>query len=283
MTRRKRSMKDGLDLGLISSGALVKKGYSFLIANVGKTIALITLAVCALVLFTEISFSELSNKSFTVTLVMMLIASYVMYFSLEDAGERLGRESSAYKEANERYESKKAGVKGCDVSTLRKFCLDYTEAELEYRRSNMLFSLGYTNEEYERYLKGEKMSKKASKDLGRVKKIKRSELDAATLLSKDKGRKSELCNPAESKILRLTLRLIPSTVCMLFTVSVMISVKDNLGASGVIEALVKLSTLPAIGLKGYSGGYEYVTESEMGWIDTKSRLLDAFLKENNKG
>jgi hypothetical protein len=276
-------MKDGLDLGIVSSGAFVKKGYSFLIANVGKTVAIITLAVCALVLFTEISFSELSSESFTVTLVMMLIASYVMYFSLEDAGERLGRENSAYKEASERYEAKKGSVKGCDVGALRKFCLDYTEAELEYRRSNMLFSLGYTNEEYSRYLKGEKMSKKAMKDLGRVKKMKRSELDAAALLSKDKGQRSELCNPAESKLLRLTLRLIPSTVCMLFTVSVMISVKDNLGAAGVIESLVKLSTLPAIGLKGYSGGYEYVTESEIGWIDTKSRLLDAFLKENNKG
>ena len=276
-------MKDGLDLGIVTSGAFMKKGYSFLIANVGKAVAIITLAVCALVLFTEISFSELSSESFTVTLVMMLIASYVMYFSLEDAGERLGRESSAYKKASERYEANKGSVKGCDVSALRKFCLDYREAELEYRRSNMLFSLGYTSEEYSRYLKGEKMSKKAMKDLGRVKKMKRSELDAATLLSKEKGQRSELCNPADNKLLRLTLRLIPSTVCMLFTVSVMISVKDNLGAAGVIESLVKLSTLPAIGLKGYSGGYEYVTESEIGWIDTKSRLLDAFLKEYNKG
>lgn len=276
-------MKDGLDLGLVSSSSLVKRGYSFLIANVGKTVALITLAVSALVLFTEISFSELSSESFTGTLVMMLIASYVMYFSLEDAGERLGRDSEAYKAASEKYEEKKKSVKGYDLAALRKFCLDYTEAELEYRRSNMLFSLGYTEEEYKSYLGGEKISKKAMKDLGRVKKMKRAELDAASLLSNDKGQRSELHNPAENKLLRLTMRLIPSTVCMLFTVSVMISVKDNLGAAGVIEALVKLSTLPAIGLKGYSGGYEYVTESEISWIETKSRLLDAFLKEYNKG
>ncbi|MBQ7343245.1 MAG: hypothetical protein IJW53_00605 [Clostridia bacterium] len=276
-------MKDGLDLGLVSSGSLVKRGYSFLIANVGKTVALITLAVSALVLFTKISFSELSSESFTGTLVMMLIASYVMYFSLEDAGERLGRDSDAYKAVKERYEEKKKSVKGHDLAALRKFCLDYREAELGYRRSNMLFSLGYTEEEYKSYLGGEKMSKKAMKDLGRVKKMKRAELAAASLLSNDKGQKSELYNPAENKLLRLIMRLIPSTVCMLFTVSVMISVKDNLGAAGVIEALVKLSTLPAIGLKGYSGGYEYVTESEIGWIETKSRLLDAFLKEYNKG
>ena len=276
-------MKDGLDLGIVSSNALVKRGYSFLIANVGKTVAFITLVVCALISFTEISFSEFGSESFTGTLVMMLIASYVMYFSLEDAGERLGRDSDAYKSASEGYEMRKKSMKGCDVSDLRKFCLDYREAELEYRRSNMLFSLSYTEEEYERYLKGEKMGAKAMKDLGRVKKIKRAELDAASLLSQDGRQRSELNNPEESRLLRMAIRLIPSTVCMIFTVSVMISLKENLSMAGVIEALIKLSTLPVIGLKGYSGGYEYVIESEIDWIETKTRLLDSFLKEYNKG
>ena len=239
--------------------------------------------VDALISFTEISFSEFGSESFTGTLVMMLIASYIMYFSLEDAGERLGREVEAYKAAGDRFEACKKRVKGCDVSDLRKFCLDYREAELEYRRSSMLFSLGYTEEEYERYLKGEKMSKKAMKDLGRVKKIKCAELDAVSLLSQDGRQRSELNNPEEIRLLRMVIRLIPSTVCMIFTVSVMISLKDNMSAASVIEALIKLSTLPIIGLKGYSAGYEYVTESEIEWIETKTRLLDSFLMKHNKG
>ena len=273
-------MKDGFDMGIVSSGQLVKKGYSLLIANVGKTVALITLAVTALVSFTEISFSEFGSESFTSTLVMMLIASYVMYFSLEDAGEKLGRESDEYKTASERLTELKSKIKGSDVSRLREFCLDYRNAELEYRRSNLLFSLGYTEEEYKRYVQGEKMSKKALKDLGRVKKIKCAELDAASLLSGERRSESELKNPESSRLIHMILKLIPSTVCTLFTISVMISVKDNLTAAGVIEALLKLSTLPVIGLKGYSGGYEYVTDSEIGWMETKARLLDAFLKSN---
>ncbi len=271
-------MKDGLDIGIISSGALVKKGYSLLIANVGKTVALITLAVTALVSFTEITFSDISSESFTSTLIMMLIASYIMYFSLEDAGEKLGRESDEYKAASDKYTKLKDSIKGCDISRLRSFCLDYRNAELEYRRSNLLFSLGYTDEEYESYLRGEQMSKKARSDLRRVKRIRRSELNAASLLSSERASVSELKNPESSRIARMLLKLIPSTVCMLFTVSVMISLKDNLTAAGVIEALLKLSTLPVIGLKGYSGGYEYVTAGEIGWLETKSRLLDSFLK-----
>ena len=64
---------------------------------------------------------------------------------------------------------------------------------------------------------------------------------------------------------------------MIFTVSVMISLKENLTVAGVIEILLKLSTLPVIGLRGYAQGYEYATESERGWLDIKSRLLDSFL------
>ena len=274
-------MKDGFDIGIVSSGAMMKKGYSLLIANVGKTVALITLIITALVSFTEISFSGFESESFSSTLVMMLISSYVMYFSLEDAGEKLGRESDEYKAASEKYTELQGRIKGCDIALLRKFCLDYRNAELEYRRSNLLFSLGYSKEEYEDYLKVTPIRKKAKRELRRVKRIKRAELDAASLLSVEGKRSDELTNPERGRVLSMIIKLIPSTVCTLFTISVMISVKDNLTAAGVIEALLKLSTLPVIGLKGYSGGYEYVTGSEIAWINTKCRLLDAFVKSNN--
>lgn len=273
-------MTEELDITLAQSGSILKKGYSFVIANVGKTVAIITLLVTALVSFTEISLSELNSEVFTSTLIMMLLASYVMYFSLEDAGERLARENESYKEISERHESLEKDLKRCDIARLREFCLDYTKAELEYRRSNMLFSLGYTKEEYDAYLNGAKMTKKTAKALRRVEKIKRAQLSASTLLSAKSRTKSELKNPEVSRLTNMIIRLIPSTVCMLFTVSVMVSVRDNMTVAGVIEAILKLSTLPIIGLKGYSDGYEYVMNNESAWLETKSRLIEAFLKDN---
>lgn len=273
-------MTEELDITLAQSGSILKKGYSFVIANVGKTVAIITLLVTALVSFTEISLSELNSEVFTSTLIMMLLASYVMYFSLEDAGERLARENESYKEISERHESLEKDLKRCDIARLREFCLDYTKAELEYRRSNMLFSLGYTKEEYDAYLNGAKMPKKTTKALRRVEKIKRAQLSASTLLSAKSRTKSELKNPEVSRLTNMIIRLIPSTVCMLFTVSVMVSVRDNMTVAGVIEAILKLSTLPIIGLKGYSDGYEYVMNNESAWLETKSRLIEAFLKDN---
>lgn len=276
-------MKDALDIGIVSTGALVKKGCSVIIANVGKTVALITLLVTALVLFTEVSFSNLSSESFTGTLIMMLIASYVMYFSLEDAGEKLGRESDEYKSALEKYREHRSSIKAYSMESLRRFCLGYREAELEYRRENLLFSLGYTKAEYEAYLRGEKVCKKDEKALGRVKRLRSAQLDASMLISDERQNNPELKKPGSDRALRTLISLIPSTVCMIFTISVMISLKDNLTAAGVIEALVKLSTLPIIGLKGYSSGYEYVRGSEYAWLQTKTRLLEAFIKSKKEG
>lgn len=271
-------MNDGLDLGIINSGALIKKGYSFLISNIGKAVALITLFITALVSFTEVSFLDFGSNTFTSTLVMMLIASYVMYFSLEDAGEKLGRESEGYKEARRRYEEKRERISGSDIGELRRFCIDYINADYEYRKNNLLFSLGYTPQEYESCLRGEVNDRKARKMLTRIRKMKRAQLDATALLD-TKGRvKSELENPERYRLRQSLAKLLPSTVCMIFTVSVMISLKENLTAAGVIEVLLKLSTLPIIGLRGYAAGYEYATENEMSWIDIKYRLLSAFLK-----
>ena len=272
-------MSEGFDTALLGSEALLKKGYSALIANLGKAIAAITLAVTALVSFTDVGFGGVDRESFTTSLIMMLIASYVMYFSLENAGEGLGRESEEYKNALTRYDGKRKQISGNDISELRKFCLEYQAEELKYRRSNALLSLGYTEEEYEAYKRGEVKSPGAKRPLRRVEKIKHAHITAADLLlSKSSLGTNEPRRPGISKTINMILRLIPSTVCTFFTVSVIISTKDGLTFSSVVESLLKLSTLPVIGLKGYSLGYEYVLNGEISWLEMKTELLDAFIK-----
>lgn len=273
-------MSEGFDITLLSTGALIKKSYSALIANVGKAIAVITLIIAALVSFTEIGFSDAGAESFTSTLIMMLIASYIMYFSLEDAGEKLGRESEDYKSALTCYEEKRAQIGGEDIKELRKFCFDYQSEELEYRKLNALMSLGYTMEEYESYKRGERTDKHIARKLSRIDRLKRSDIEAADLLTKGSARVAcELKRPGISRLIFMFCRLIPSTVCMFFTISVMISAKDGLTFSSVLESIMKLSTLPIIGLKGYSAGYEYALGGELSWLNIKTDLLDAFIKQ----
>lgn len=275
-------MKDGFELSLLESGELMKRGIAALAENVGKIIAAITLIVSALVLFTDIGFADFGTESFTSTLAVMLLASYLMYFSMSDAGEKRGEDSAEYKAAYQKYEELTSQVGGDSIAELRRFCKSYSEEELNYRRDSLLMRYGYTKEEYESYKAGGKFSPKARRALKRADRLKAIPLTPKTLLSKEKSReKSELANPEASKIPVMLIRLIPTTLCMLVTVSVMFTAKDGLSAGKIIEGIFKLSSLPIIGFRGYSAGYNYTRRTLPLWIETKARLLDAFIKSKN--
>lgn len=271
-------MKDKFEMSLLESGNLIKRGGEFLINNVGKAIATLTLLVSALVLFTDVGFTGFQSKSFTSTLLVMLIASYLMYFSMEDAGERLGESTAEYKAAAERYRELAARINGDKIPALRAFLGDYAREEQRFRRSALLMHYGYGTEDYEAYKRGGACEKNAKRIFKKADRIRPVALTPRDLLTKDGARgKSELKNPEGAKLCGMLLRLIPTTLCMTVTVSVMLTAKDNLNAAAIAEGIFKLSSLLIIGFRGYGTGYQYTKHSLPLWMATKARLLDAFL------
>ena len=270
-------MKSKLEIGIIEGENLIKKSGMALVNNIGKTIAVITLTVAALVTFTDIALADFRAESFVTSSLMLILASYLMYFSLEDAGEKLGEESDEYKEALALYDEERKKVKGDDMDALRDFCLKYSREELEYRRKAFITSHALSLSEYEKYLCGENVGENEKKIFRRACAIRAIPLSPKTLLTKEKeSSKSELISPEKYKIFRLILKLIPTTVCMCMTVSVMLKAKSGLDAAAVIEGILKLSTLPIVGFRGYVGGYSYIKKRYLPWIETKKRLLEAF-------
>lgn len=271
-------MKTSLEASLLDTGNAVRRGYSFLLENVGKTVAFITGVVVTLVTFTEVGICDFRTASFTSTLTVMLIAAYIIYFSLEDAGEKLGRESDEYNESEKKYKEAKELLSKADISKLRDFLTLYSKEELEFRRRGYLFSHGLADSEYLAYLSGAETSKKAARVCKRAKKMKPVNLTPKQLLSKERfEERSELVSPERRKLTRLIIKLIPSTVCMVFTVSLMLGAKDGMTGEFVIESILKLSALPIIGLRGYAEGYRYAKGELPVWLDTKARLINAFL------
>ena len=128
------------DSVLLDTGAAIKKKYTSLISNMGRAVALITLIVAALVTFTDIGFGDLRGEAFTSNLLLMLIASYVIYFSLENAGERLGQESEEYTAAAKKQKELCRLVTGDMIGSLRSFIENYALEELEYRKKMRLSS-----------------------------------------------------------------------------------------------------------------------------------------------
>ena len=110
--------------------------------------------------------------------------------------------------------------------------------------------------------------------------MKAVKLTPQTLMSRShRGEGGELSDPKRKKLYGALVSLIPSTVCMVFTISVILTAKDDLTVSTVIDGLVKLAALPIIGLKGMLDGFKFAAEDRSGWLETKARLLSGFCAE----
>ena len=271
-----------LEDGLIAADALTKKSGAAIIKNTGKIIAVITLIVATLLTFTDVALSSFESEEFTLTLVVMLIASYLMYFSLEDAGEKLALDSDDYIKAKAEYDEARGRVTGNDILALRDFCTRYAAEELKFRQRCLLLGLGYSEDEYHAYINGGSADRARKRAFERVRGLRAANLTPNFLLcASRKPNTSELYDRSRFKHLKMSLKLIPTVVCTIVTVSVILTVKDGLTLSNIFESILKLSSLPIIGCRGYAAGYSYVKNVEVPILGTKKRIIEAFISEKD--
>jgi hypothetical protein len=244
----------------------------------GKIIALFVFLIMLTVTFTDVSFAGFFTESFTSSLLLLLTSSYIIYFSLEDAGEKHGEESAEFDKASARFSELREKINGSDVDALRDFCIEYSARDLEYRQKILLLSRGLSESDVQRYKSGELLEKSARYVLKKHAKMKPVILTPKTLLSREKtSGRSELENPDKRKLPMLIIKLIPSTICMMVTVSVILSTKEGLTPSDILNGIIKLSALPVIGFKGYSAGYSYVKHNISLFLETKANILEEFI------
>jgi hypothetical protein len=271
---------NALDLGIMGSEELVRKTGSSLIRNAGKIIAILSAAVAILLTFTDVRLGSLSGNDLTGELVMMLAAAYVIYFSLEDAGEKLGMQTKEYESAAAEYEQMRRLIDSKDTEALREFCIRYSEEELAYRKRAMLVNAGLSEGEMQAWLEGEDVPRRKARIFRRINAMKATPLTPQMLLNRERvSRRSELSSPEKFKHCRMAIGLIPTTVGMCITVSVMLTVKNGLTPECVIEGLIKLAALPMVAFRGYSSGYSHVRDRGVGWLETRTRILRAFKSE----
>lgn len=256
---------------------ITQHGYGFLANNAGKLIALITAMVAVAVTFADVVFTGFSGAQFSSTLIVMVVASYLIHFSLEAAGEKYGESCEDYRAAAERYKAVCGRVGAGELSALRQFLTDYTRRELAERRARILAEADVSEEELLALKAGGVLRKSQKKLLRRLERQRAVRISAAELLSIGRGGGGELENPEPRKLVRLILGMIPTTLCTVFTVSVVLSLKDGMSASTVLDGLFKLSALPIIGFRGYLAGYEHATGDKVRWVESKTRLIEAFL------
>ena len=280
---RMRSYSD-IESTILESGDIITRGLSSVLNNMGKAVAIITAAITCLVTFTDVSFVTLARESFLPSLLLLLTSAYIIYFSLEDAGEKLGERTEEYDRALKRYRAAADKIRGGDVEPLRLFCEKYAMEELLFRKRAALLSYGLSEKDLEEYLAGKDLGRREKRALAKISAMKPARISPRLLLCSE-GRilKGELESPEKRKLPSLLLKLIPSTVCMCVTVSVILSTKSGLTAPDVINALLKLSSLPLVGFRGYSAGYLYAKRELSAWLATKAGILECFLERSGGG
>ena len=271
-------MSKELDEVLLEANSIVKNGIAALIGNLGKTVALITLMVACLVTFTDISLLSVDTQRYATVLVVMVISSYVMYFSLLSVGEERGRESTEFTKAKERYDATRVKLKGDMMGALRDFCVKYSKEELEYRRCEYLMRYGFSRD-----FCGEVNDRRERRIRKRAQRLRTVALTPSSLITASRNKAGgELYNPERGKILKSFIKLLPSTLCTCLTVSVVLSVKDGMTAEDVLNGLLKLAALPIIGIRGYIDGIVFSQRSESAWLTTRAMILESFFKEEEK-
>ena len=135
-------MKDKLEISILESTASIRRILVGALWNMGRIVAILTLVISALVLFTDIGFSDFGTEGFTSTLLVMLLSSYIIYFSMEESGEKLGEQTEEYKKAIEEFSHLKNELTGEKIVALREFCRRYSLEELEYRKESFLIQNG---------------------------------------------------------------------------------------------------------------------------------------------
>jgi hypothetical protein len=234
-------MKDyvSFEKQLLNSADGVKRGLVTIINNMGKAVAIIAAAVAVLTTFTEVTFADIYTGSFIPSFAVVIVCSYIMYFSLEDAGEELGRGSEEYVSAEMKYRSERDKISGEDIEPLRAFCRQYSSEELKFRKEGAMMAYEVSPSDIENYRAGSAMSRKKRRAIARILSLKPIPLTPSVLLSRGRySGKSELSNPERKKIPMLLLKILPSTVCMTVTVSVMMSFKENMTASDIVSGIL---------------------------------------------
>ena len=263
---------------LESLGLEKKEGAGGLLSGLGKIVAGISTAIAVLVTFTDITFGGLGARDMTTVLAVLLASSYVIYFSLEESGERRGEETEEFRAAYRRHRELCARLTPEMIPSMRDYLTDYTVREAESRRRTLLLRAGYAVDDYNAYKNGAEVKWRARRVFRRADEIRAAQISPGDLISGGKPKnRGELDNPEPRARLKMLLNLVPTTICMVITISVMLSLKESLGPAEICEGLMKLSALPIIGIRGYVCGFSYAKDVRAGWLETKSRLLEGFL------
>ena len=268
---------------LLDTADTLKHGKKHLIAHVGRVIAVLTVILAVILTFAEVTIISDFTRRLTSEIIVLTVAAVLMYFAMQTEGELAGQQNEEYQKQKSAARTAAEGIRADRIDGLSEYVERYVRSELEARRRNLLYAYGYSEVQYTAYLTShEGVARRARRIFRRVERMRPIRLSVNMLLGDTQRHEPTFTLPTTRRRLLTLGRLLPSLLGMLVTVSVIIEWHEPFTLSVLMEGAVKLCALLSVGLKGYLDGHEYVVGPLCSHLAQKSRLLNAFLLENQQ-
>lgn len=250
----------------------------------GIWVGVLTVLVVAATFFCEMHMTAAPAEQTAMTAAVTVLACFIMYTSLFDAGRQKSIGEEAYRTLSENFCRLRERIGRTGGESLERFCTAYVGEELRRTRETILGSVGERYETFLAYQAGEMtretfraLSRPRRRALCRAARLKPLRLTAAMLLCEHLGQKRGLVLSGRRGRLKRTVNaLIPTLFGSLVTVAVTLEGSEPTPAT-VIAGLLRIFNLIWTGARGYIAGCNAVSEEESAALETKSTLLELYL------
>lgn len=257
-------------------------GVRGVLAKLGILCASLTVLVFSALFFADLSFSAQATADFSLYVVLLFFASYIMYLSLSEVGIDRGEnepEVKAAKAALARHRDRFSF--GRDHEKLARF-LNETAARLtEERRDACIAACFFTAAEIEAAKRKppKERTRKERRALRLLSRVAPVRLSPSQLLQGEHSRSSRAPlsrTPGQLRGRRMLLFLLPTLLTAFLSVSVACEIVIDPDMDLLLGFLFKLFTLFWSGAKGFRAGFRYVTVDELGYIREQCALWETY-------
>ncbi len=251
-------------------GAGYRRAIGQIFGNLSLIVAVMTLAVAATVFFTDVRLATVLDTSFSLSFIILLFCSVVMYFCMADVGRSAGMQTEVYKKSEAEYQAARAAVEREGGYALYAFCGARVRTELAAARAAILLPYQDGND-----------SRAARRACRRAARLRARRLTPSMLLDNGRASRSSCLSetPTAHRWRTGLLSVLPGIVGSFFTVSAVFEVIAAPSLATVAGCLLKLLAILYHGAKGYGMGYDNAYAVTVAYNDCRTRLLKAYLTE----
>ena len=211
-----------------------------------------------------------------------------MYFSLFETGMDKGASSDAYIALCKRREAlfERYRAEG-DTESIFSFCRAISEKETNEQRRDILLEALTTEKEFEavKVKAPENLTRAERRLLRRMERAKPIRVTPQMLLAEKAGGKhfhAFAYTPAQMRLRRTVLFLVPTALTALFSVSLVFHVIKDPSLDIIVGYIFKLFTLLFNGTKGFRSGFSHVENEKSDYMREQCFWLDEYFARQKK-